>query len=81
MNSNEVMREARSMRISNFLGVFAADQLGAIDNDQVGTLIVNTDPFHLPGQHCFLIKKIYIYMILCYLTSTNLICFEIFLLA
>lgn len=65
MNSNEVMREARSMRISNFLGVFAADQLGAIDNDQVGTLIVNTDPFHLPGQHwisLFLDKKdIYLY--------------------
>ena len=69
MDSNEVMKIAKALDISNFLGVFAADQLCSIDKNQVGTLIVNTDPFHLEGQHwisfCLGDKDIYLYDSLC----------------
>ena len=69
MDSNEVMKIAQALDISNFLGVFAADQLCSIDKNQVGTLIVNTDPFHLEGQHwislCLGDKDIYLYDSLC----------------
>ena len=51
MDSNEVMKIAKALDISNFLGVFAADQLCTIKENQVGTLIVNTDPSHLSGEH------------------------------
>jgi hypothetical protein len=51
MDSNEVMKIAKGLDIANFLGVFAADQLCTIEENQVGTLIVNTDPFHSEGQH------------------------------
>ena len=68
MDSNEVIKAAQSLDISNFLGVFAADQLCSIGRNQVGTLIVNTDPFHLEGQHwisfCVGDEDIYICMIL-----------------
>ena len=69
MDSNEVMKIAKDLDISNFLGVFAADQLCTIEENQVGTLIVNTDPFHLEGQHwisfCLGDKDIYLYDSLC----------------
>ena len=69
MDSNEVMKIAKALDISNFLGVFAADQLCTIKENQVGTLIVNTDPFHLEGQHwisfCLGDKDIYLYDSLC----------------
>ena len=51
MDSNEVIVIAREIKISNFLGVFAADQICNIRCNQVGTVIVNTDPSHLPGRH------------------------------
>ena len=69
MDSNEVMKIAKALDISNFLGVFAADQLCTIEENQVGTLIVNTDPFHLEGQHWISFylgdKDIYLYDSLC----------------
>ena len=69
MDSNEVMKIAKALDISNFLGVFAADQLCTIKENQVGTLIVNTDPFHLEGQHWISFylgdKDIYLYDSLC----------------
>ena len=69
MDSNEVMKAAQALDISNFLGVFAADQLCGIGKNQVGTLIVNTDPFYLEGQHwisiCLGDKDIYLYDSLC----------------
>ena len=65
MDSNEVIKATQALQISNFLGVFAADQLCGIKNNQVGTVIVNTDPFHLAGQHwislCLDDKDIYLY--------------------
>ena len=65
MDSNEVIKETHALKISNFLGVFAVDQLCAIKNNQVGTMIVNTDPLHLAGQHwislCLDDKDIYLY--------------------
>ena len=51
MDSNEVLRAAHALKISNFLGVFAADQIKNIKSNQVGTLIVNTDPSYLDGKH------------------------------
>ena len=69
MDSNKVMKAAQAIDISNFLGVFAADQLCGIGKNQVGTLIVNTDPFYLEGQHwisiCLGDKDIYLYDSLC----------------
>ena len=69
MDSNEVMKAAQALDISNFLGVFAADQLCGIGKNQVGTLIVNTDPLFLEGQHwisiCLGDKDIYLYDSLC----------------
>ena len=69
MDSNEVMKAAQALDISNFLGVFAADQLCGIGKNQVGTLIVNTDPYYLEGQHwisiCLGDKDIYLYDSLC----------------
>ena len=65
MDSNEVIKATQALQISNFLGVFAADQLCNIKNNQIGTVIVNTDPFHLAGQHwislCLDDKDIYLY--------------------
>ena len=65
MDSNEVIVIAREIKISNFLGVFAADQICNIRCNQVGTVIVNTDPSHLPGRHWISLflgeKDIYIY--------------------
>ena len=65
MDSNEVIVATQALKISNFLGVFAADQLCSIKNNQVGTMIVNTDPFHLAGKHwislCLGDKDIYLY--------------------
>ena len=65
MDSNEVIAAARGLKISNFLGAFAADQICGIRSNQVGTLIVNTDPSHLPGRHWISLflcdKDIYIY--------------------
>ena len=43
MDSNEVIAAARGLKISNFLGAFAADQICGIRSNQVGTLIVNTN--------------------------------------
>ena len=69
MDSNEVIKAAQSLQISNFLGVFAADQLCSIGSNQVGTLIVNTDPIYSKGQHwisfCLEDKDIYLYDSLC----------------
>ena len=65
MDSNEVIIATQALNISNFLGVFAADQLCSIKSNQVGTMVVNTDPFHLAGQHwislCLDDKDIYLY--------------------
>ena len=65
MDSNEVIKETHALKIYNFLGVFAVDQLCAIKNNQIGTMIVNTDPLHLAGQHwislCLDDKDIYLY--------------------
>lgn len=69
MDSNEVLRAACALKISNFLGVFAADQIKSIKSNQVGTLIVNTDPSYLDGKHwisfCLDKKDIYLYDPLC----------------
>ena len=65
MNSNEILRAAKELNIPNFLGVFAADQIGSIKSNHLGTLIVNTEPSHLDGQHwislCICDKDIYLY--------------------
>lgn len=51
MDSNELIDIANRVKISNFLGVFAVDQICGIKSNQVGTMIVNTDPSYLPGGH------------------------------
>jgi hypothetical protein len=51
MDSNEVMKIAKGLDIANFLGVFAADQLCTIEENQVGTLIVNADPLNEMDQY------------------------------
>ena len=65
MDSNEILRAVKELYIPNFLGVFAADQIGSIKSNHLGTLIVNTEPSHLNGQHwisfCICDKEIYLY--------------------
>ena len=65
MDSNEILRAAKELNIPNFLGVFAADQIDSIKSKHLGTLIVNTEPSHLNGQHwislCICEKEIFLY--------------------
>ena len=51
MDSNDLINIANRLKISNFLGVFADDQIRGIKRNQIGTMIVNTDPSYLPGGH------------------------------
>ena len=51
MDSNDLINIANQVNISNFLGVFADDQIRCIKSNQIGTMIVNTDPSYLPGGH------------------------------
>ena len=51
MDSNEILFAVESQGITNFLGVFAADELCKLGKNQLGVLIVNTDPSHLSGEH------------------------------
>jgi len=69
MDSNEVLIAASELKLSSFLGVFAADQIKNIKSNQVGTLVVNTDPSNLDGKHwisfCIDKNNIYHYDPLC----------------
>ena len=51
MNSNEINILAKRLKIDSFLGVFAADQLIAIDRYRKGVLICNTNPSNQIGEH------------------------------
>ena len=51
MNSNEINILARKLKIENFLGVFAADQLITVEGYQKGVLIVNTKTSDQIGEH------------------------------
>ena len=69
MDSNELINLTNEVRISNFLGVFAVDQVCSLKSNQVGTIIVNTDPSYLPGCHLISLflgdKDIFVYDPLC----------------
>ena len=69
MDSNELINLTNEVRISNFLGVFAVDQVCSLKSNQVGTIIVNTDPSYLPGGHWISLflgdKDIFVYDPLC----------------
>ena len=69
MDSKELTNIANRVKISNFLGVFAVDQICRIQRNQVGTMIVNTDPSYLPGGHWISLflgeKDIFVYDPLC----------------
>ena len=51
MNSNELKYVAKKMKIYNFIGTFAVDQLNLIDQNEKGVLIFNTDVASEPGTH------------------------------
>ena len=51
MNSNEIKILIDQFGISNFLGVFAIDELKEISENSNGVLIFNTDPSYKSGQH------------------------------
>ena len=51
MNSNEINDFINQFGISNFLGVFAVDELWRIAGDYEGVFIFNTDPSYKTGQH------------------------------
>ena len=51
MDSNEIYVLVEKLRIRNFLGVFAVDELHKIAKDFEGVFIFNTDPSYKTGQH------------------------------
>ena len=51
MNSNEINKLVKELKIDSFLGVFAADELIGIDAYKRGVLICNTNPSNKIGEH------------------------------
>jgi hypothetical protein len=51
MDSNEINLLAKQLKINSFLGVFAADQLSNLQQQQKGVLICNTEPLDKSGKH------------------------------
>ena len=51
MDSNEINLLAIKLGIHSFLGVFAADQLDNLEEEQTGVLICNTEPSYQSGRH------------------------------
>ena len=51
MDSNEIYVLVEQLNITNFLGVFAVDELHGITKDCEGVFIFNTDPSYKTGQH------------------------------
>jgi hypothetical protein len=51
MDTNEINTIVKSLGISNFLGVFAVNELIFIPSKSTGTLIFNTEPAQENGQH------------------------------
>jgi hypothetical protein len=51
MDTNEINIIVKSLDISNFLGVFAVNELIFIPSKSRGTLIFNTEPAQENGQH------------------------------
>lgn len=70
MDSNELASVAKKLKIPNFLGIFAADELSLVPTKKCGTLIFNTDSSEKKGQHwiamCITKKSIF------YFDSLNL---------
>ena len=51
MDSNQLNKYVKKLRLTDFLGVFASDQLSLLSKTDTGFLIVNTDPSGSSGQH------------------------------
>ena len=51
MDSNQLNRYAEKLKLANFMGVFASDELSLIPQSQTGLLIINTDSSKNSGQH------------------------------
>lgn len=64
MNSNEINKIVKELKIEPFLGVYAADELIEIEVYKRGVLICNTNPSNQIGEHWIalcLSKSIIIY--------------------
>ena len=51
MDSNQLNRYADKLKLTNFLGVFASDELSLLPKSKTGLLIFNTDSTQDSGQH------------------------------
>ena len=51
MDSNQLNSYAKRMRFTDFLGVFASDELSLLSKTDTGIVIVNTDSSENSGQH------------------------------
>ena len=51
MDSNKIIEFAKLFEISDFLGVFAVDELALIPKRRTGLVIFNTDTSDSIGQH------------------------------
>ena len=51
MDSNELNKYAEKLKIQDFLGVFASDELSLLAKTDKGILIFNTDSSQSSGQH------------------------------
>ena len=51
MDSNQLNKYAKRLRLTDFLGVFASDELSLLPKTDTGILIFNTDSSDSSGQH------------------------------
>ena len=51
MDSNQLNRYAEKLRLTDFLGVFASDELSFLPKSETGLLIFNTDSTQNSGEH------------------------------
>ena len=51
MDSNELNKYAKILRLTDFLGVYASDELSSLPKTDTGILILNTDSSESAGQH------------------------------
>ena len=51
MDSNQLNKYAKSLKFTDFLGVFASDELSLLPKTDTGILIFNTDSSESSGQH------------------------------
>ena len=51
MDTHQLESIAKKLKLEDFLGVFAADQLSLIPPGKCGSLILNTDTSEKKGQH------------------------------